>query len=134
MKKSCFMMVLASAMIGTTGCVSSFNRMPQGSVALEPLKTTATYDVIGDATGTATGGKLFGFIRVGGEDKYGQLGNIFLVSPVEKAAAYNAIESVPTADALLAPRFESKHANYLVYSSETVTVKGKAIRYNVSAK
>lgn len=134
MKKLWFAVVLASAMIGATGCVSSYNRLSQGCVGLEPLKTTATYDIIGDATGTATGGKLFGFIHVGGEDKYGQLGNTFLVSPVEKAAMYNAIESVPTADSLLAPRFVSKHSNYLVYSSDTVTVKGKAICYNISAQ
>lgn len=134
MTKSCFMMVLASAMIGTTGCVSSFNRMPQGSVALAPLTTTATYDIVGDATGTAKGGWLFGFIPVVGEDKYGQMGNTLVTSSVEREAMYNAIESVPTADALLAPRFSSTHSNYLVYRSKTVTVKGKAIRYNVSAK
>ena len=134
MRKYCFMAMLAAALSGATGCVSCFNRAPKTEVALEPLKTTATYDVIGEATGTASGGKLFGFIHVGGEDKYGQLGGTFTVSPVEKAAMYNAIESVPTADALLAPRFEAKHANYFFYSSETVTVKGKAIRYNVSAK
>lgn len=52
----------------------------------------------------------------------------------EHFSPYNAIESVPTADALLAPRFASKMSNSIVYVEETVTVKGKAIRYNVSAK
>ncbi len=117
-----------------TGCSSFSNRITQRDVGLDLLRTTATYDIIGDATGTATGGKLFGFISIGGENKYGQLGNMMLVSPVEKAAVYNAIESVPTADALMAPRFVSKRSNYIVYSEESVTVKGKAIRYNVSAK
>jgi hypothetical protein len=134
MKKLCFMTILASAMIGTTGCVSYSNRMPQGGVALEPLKTTATYDIVGDATGTAKGEWLFGFMRVGGEDKSGQMGNGLVTSSVEGAAMYNAIESVPTADALLAPRFSSTHSNYFFYRSKTVTVKGKAIRYNASAK
>jgi len=134
MKKSCCLLVIVSAMIGTTGCVSYYSNAPAREVGLDSLKTTATYDIIGDATGTATGGKLFGFISVGGDDKYGQLGNMILVSPVEKAAVYNAIESVPTADALMSPRFEKKRSRYFMYSEETVTVKGKAIRYNVSAK
>ena len=117
-----------------TGCSSFSNSIAQKDIGLDCLRTTATYDIIGDATGTATGGKLFGFISIGGEDKYGQMGNMILVSPVERAAVYNAIESVPTADALMAPRFSSKRSYYIVYSEESVTVKGKAIRYNVSAK
>jgi len=134
MKKACFLSAIVFAMTGTTGCISYYNNAPAREVGLDSLKTTATYDIIGDAMGTATGGKLFGFISIGGEDKYGQLGNMILVSPVEKAAVYNAIESVPAADALMSPRFEKKRSRYFVYSEETVTVKGKAIRYNVSAK
>ena len=125
-------MVNGALLLG--GCASFSNKIAQQDIPLEMLRTTATYDIIGDATGTATGGKLFGFISIGGEEKYGQLGNMILVSPVEKAAVYTAIESVPTAAALLAPRFSSTRSNYLIYSEESVTVKGKAIRYNVSAK
>lgn len=104
------------------------------SVPLEELKTSATYDVLGEATGTSSGGKLFGLFRLGGERKVGQLSGSFLVNPVESAAVYNAIESVPTADALIAPRWSKEVSNYIIYMSETVTVKGKAIRYNTSAK
>ena len=50
-------------------------------------------------------------------------------NPVMAAAVYNAIESVPDADALLAPRWECVKKNYVVYSEATYTVKGKAIRY-----
>lgn len=134
MKKACFSLAVVCAMAGLTGCVTHMNSAPYGSVPLEQLKTTATYDVIGDATGTATGGKLFGIIPIGGEKKYGQVGSMIQLNPVAKSAVYNAIESVPTADALLAPRYVHKISNYVVYIEETVTVKGKAIRYNVSAK
>ena len=134
MKKACFSLAVVCAMAGLTGCVTHLNSAPYGSVPLEELKTTATYDVIGAATGTATGGKLFGLIPIGGETNYGQVGNMIQLNPVAKTAVYNAIESVPTADALLAPRFARKVSNYIVYTEETITVKGKAIRYNVSAK
>lgn len=134
MKKACFSMAVVCAMAGLTGCVTHMNSVPSGAVPLEELKTTATYDVIGDATGTATGGKLFGLIPIGGENKFGQVGGMIQFNPVAQAAIYNAIESVPTADALLAPRYVRKVSNYVVYCEETVTVKGKAIRYNVSAK
>lgn len=135
MKKVCFNVVAACALAGLAGCMTQSNKIPgMGGVPLAELQTTATYDVIGDATGTSTGGKLFGIFRVGGEDKVGQLGGTLILSPVEAAAIYNAIESVPTADALIAPRWSKKIENYVIYSHETVTVKGKAIRYNVSAR
>lgn len=134
MKKACLSLGAVCILLGMTGCVSYMNSAPYGFVPLEEMKTTATYDVIGEATGTATGGKLFGFISVGGENKSGQLAGTLQVNPVVRAAIYNAIESVPTADALLAPRYTTKVSNYIVYKEETVTVKGKAIRYNVSAK
>ncbi|HPB12181.1 MAG TPA: hypothetical protein PLU38_01965 [Kiritimatiellia bacterium] len=133
-KNAITVLIMVNGALLLGGCASFSNKIAQQDIPLEMLRTTATYDIIGEATGTATGGKLFGFISIGGEEKYGQLGNMILVSPVEKAAVYNAIESVPTADALLAPRFSSKRSNYLIYSEESVTVKGKAIRYNVSAK
>jgi hypothetical protein len=68
------------------------------------------------------------------KSKKGGFGNTKLAVMQEHFSPYNAIESVPTADALLAPRFASKMSNSIVYVEETVTVKGKAIRYNVSAK
>jgi len=134
MKRLCFSLAAACVLSGLTGCVSQSNKIGLGSVPLEEVKTTATYDIIGPATGTSTRGKLFGFIPIGGERKAGQLGGMMLINPVESAAVYNAIESVPTADALIVPRWSKTISNYLVYSEETVTVKGKAIRFNPSAK
>ena len=136
MKKVCFGVAAACMLAGLTGCVSQANRLASWTPPLEELKTTATYDVIGDAKGTATGETLFGFIPLsfGGESKKGQLAGSLILNPIESAAYYNAIESVPTADALIATRSTREVKNYIVYVKETVTVKGKAIRFNNSAK
>jgi hypothetical protein len=98
------------------------------------MNTSATYDIIGDAKGTATGASLFGIIPIGGERKVGSIGGVMVFDPVEQAAIYNAIESVPTADSLMWPRFQVETKNYIVYVEKTVTVKGKAIRFNTSGK
>ena len=133
MKKVCFGVAVACMLAGLTGCVSQANRMSMHGAAMEGMKTTATYDVLGEATGTSTGGRLFGIFAIGGEAKNGQSG-AFIMNPIEAAAVYNAIESVPTADALIATRMSKDVKNYFVYAKETVTVKGKAVRYNTSAK
>ena len=135
MRKFCGVLVLASAGLFISGCMSASNSVPGGGVPISALGTTATYDIIGDAVGTSSGAKLFGFIPIGCEQKFGQIaGGYPIMNPIARAAVYNAVESAPTADAILAPRFSTKSKNYVVFSEETVTVKGKAIRYNVSAK
>lgn len=134
MKKACFSTLAACLLLGLTGCITQGNKLAAFTPPLGAMTTTATYDVIGEATGTSTGGKLFGILRVGGEDKIGQLAGSLIMNPVESAAVYNAIESVPTADALMATRMSKEIKNYIIFSQETVTVKGKAIRYNTSAK
>lgn len=121
------------------GCVSMSSSIPTAYVPLEDVKTSATYDVIGPAKGTSSGGFLFGFIPVGVEQKMGTIGGgsmqeMRFYTPVQRAAIYAAIESVPTADAMIAPRFDTVTKNYIIYAEQTVTVKGKAIRYNASGK
>ena len=137
MKKMVVGLVAVGVVMGLTGCMTRSNRIAAvtpPAIPLGAVETTATYDIIGEAVGTSSGGKLLGIFRVGGENKVGQIGGFMLLNPVEAAAVYNAIESVPTADALIAPRWSKTVENYLIYSSERVTVKGKAIRYNVSAQ
>ncbi|MDD4016518.1 MAG: hypothetical protein PHV28_01115 [Kiritimatiellae bacterium] len=135
MNKVTSLCLAAITAVSLTGCVGYRNSVAQGNLVLD-INTTATYDVIGDAKGTATGATLFGFIPIGGENKGGSIGasGMMMLGPVEQAAIYNAIESVPTADSLMWPRFQVEVANYIVYSEKTVTVKGKAIRFNPSAK
>jgi len=128
-----------------TGCTSMSYTIPGQHLGLEPLKTTATYDVLGETQGTSSGGYLFEFIPMGMEDKeaviaYGGMTNMLIfgggsarMGAVARAALYNAIEAKPGADALLAPRWQTISKNYWVYREITVTVKGKAIRFNKSA-
>ena len=121
------------------GCVSMTSSIPKADLKLKEIETKATYDVIGPAKGTAAGGTVFFLFPIGTEKKMGAVGSSLMdwrsgamYTPVQKAAIYNAIESVPGADALIAPRFDSVRKNYIIYQEETVTVKGKAIRINSS--
>ena len=114
-----------------SGCASVATSIPAAEVGLEDLKTMATYDVIGPAEGEATGGYLLFFIPIGIERKSGTVGwGTRLADPIRSAAVYNAIESVPEADALIAPRYHATIRNYIIYVKKTVRVKGKAIRFS----
>ncbi len=126
--------VLLSAMLVVfVGCTTYSNVAPRYTVPLDNLATTATYDVIGPALGTSSGGLLFGFIPVGTEKKSGVVADSRpILNPVLRAAIYNAIESVLGADALLAPQWSIESKNYFIYSDVTATVKGKAVRFNIS--
>lgn len=137
MRKWCSLAFVAGFVcVFSSGCMSMSKVAPTSGVPLEALKTTATYDVLQDTEGTSTGAVLFGFIPIGVENKNGVIatGVPTVMDPVSRAAVYNAIEAVPTADAMLAPRWNKIVKNYFIYKELTVTVKGKAIRYNPSAK
>jgi hypothetical protein len=129
---SLVLLLLAVAM--SAGCSMSSNTIPQGYVGalqLGNMSTNSSYEILGPAEGTSKGGFLFGFIPLGMEKKFGSIGpriNPFQ-NPVQAAAVYNAIESVPDADMIVAPRFSTVSNNYLVYREDTVTVKGKAVRF-----
>ena len=113
--------------------------VPGATLPLAELDTTATYDVIGPTTGSASGAVLFGVIKLPfGPKKIGVINTgvpVLALCPIKNAATYNAIEAIQGADALVAPRWliETTH-NWGVYKKVTVTVKGKAIRYNPSAQ
>jgi len=132
------LLVLAGLVVLSTGCTTMIARVPGAGVPLAEVKTTATYDVLGPVKGSATGATLFGFIPIGsgGDTKIGSIAAGFQrpMPPVEGAAVYNAIESLPGADAIIAPRWHVTVNNYLIYQEKTVTVNAKAIRYNPSAK
>ena len=129
---SLVLLLLAVAM--SAGCSTVGNSIPQGYVGalqLGNMSTNSSYEILGPAEGTSTGGRLFGFIPIGMERKVGNIGpriNPFQ-NPVQAAAVYNAIESVPDADLIIAARFSTVSKNYLIYREDTVTVKGKAVRF-----
>jgi len=121
--------------LAAAGCASMQNSVQRIQPPLGELETTATYDILGDTKGSAHGSFLLWFIPLEMDSKIGIAGYESMgYSPVQKAAMYNAIEAVPGADAIIAPRWRFYRKNYLVYCEETVTVKGKAIRYNPSAE
>ena len=145
MKTRLLSVLAVSAMIGLlAGCTSFRSSVPQiTEVPMGAISTTATYDIIGEAVGTASGTYLFGCIPVGVEHKTGfivdsrirAVGRVAVLrSRVESVAIYNAIESVPGTDAIIVPRWHIETAHHLFWWTVTATVKGKAVRYNVSAK
>lgn len=131
-----------SAVLGlvvmSSGCTSMKAVAPGGALPLEDLKTTATYDVIGPATGSASGTVILGFIVLGVPSEIGVVNTgvpTVSINPIQNAASYKAIESVENADALVAQRWHIETTdNWIVYKKVTATVKGKAIRYNPSVK
>ncbi len=128
----------------------------------ESLTTTGTWDILPQTEGSSSGGILFGFIPIGVEKKRGvihgteqaggQQGPAFLdillfplrifgfggggdaSNIVEQAALYNAIENLPGADAIMAPRWHMKVENYFIFKRVEATVKGKGVRYNVTTQ
>ena len=120
-------------MVVFVGCTTYTHVAPANGVG---LSDTIDTDVIGPAQGSSSGAVLFGLISIGGESKSGVVaGSRPQLNPVLKAAIYNAIDSVPGADALIAPRWSIESTNYplsFIYCKVTATVKGKAVRFNVS--
>jgi hypothetical protein len=123
-----------------------YDHAPGRGLPLDPLKTTATYEIIGPTEGSSGGTSfLGGLFKSGFEDKCGDWGQEFRGSGLGgfwsgakgmalNAAQYNAIENLPEADALLSPRWTIEETNYFLYSTVKATVKGKGIRYNQAAK
>jgi hypothetical protein len=136
MKNVSTLAVAGMVAVMLSGCTTMYNAAPRVYPPLAEVKTTATYDVIGPAEGTSSASYLFWIIPLSGENKSGSIGSSFVpiseYSAVEQAAIYNAIESVPGADALVSPRMSMVRHNYVIFVEDTVTVKGKAIRYNPS--
>lgn len=119
-----------------TGCSSLHNSIPERAPVLN-MQSTASFDIIGPVEASAEGAYLFRVIGLGIENKTGSIGSGPVPSfytPVQKVAVYNAIESMPGADAIIAPRWEITRTNKFLffYTHEKATVKAKAIRFNVS--
>lgn len=120
----------------STGCSSLHNSMEDKAPSLL-LRSEATFDILGPVEASAEGAYLFRVFGLGIENKTGCIGSGLAPSfytPVQKVAVYNAIESMPEADAIIAPRWEITRKNkYLFfYVEEKVTLKAKAIRFNTS--
>lgn len=125
--------VLSLALVG--GCLTNSNTLPKTWPNLGEIGTTATYDIVGPAQGSSTGWYLLGFIPLSEDDSVGSIGMGLgqeMLSPVQRAALYKAIESVPDADAIIVPRWKRQTTCYFIVTRDRVTVKGKAIKLNPS--
>jgi len=137
MKSNTKIILVSTVLIGLmSGCSLNKSSVSGGTPGLSPMTSCVKYEIIGDAMGEDSGAVLFGFIDLDEDDKVGQVagegwpGSSFIDDPSRDTAIYNAIESVPGADAIMAPRFtRTRNGIFGIYITETVSVKGKAIRY-----
>jgi len=127
--------VIGGLLLGIgAGCSTRIARIP--IVPVPELKiealTRADYRVIGPAQGEATASAVFLFplpicwVTVSGGGTY-----MFRLNASRRArdlAMYNAVESVPNADAMLTPRFKDERSSVFVwYTRHHSVVTGKAI-------
>jgi hypothetical protein len=147
MKKMGLLTLLGVTLV-TVGCTKIFKGYPYSmvnpNVSLQPLSRDQ-YVILGDVEGRAEGGYLFGFIPLNGGQPKTFSGNlsqgmaakisarmqgIAEMGPIEQEALYNAMESQPDADGIIAIRIikgEMTHIPFL-FTKESVTLKGKAIK------
>lgn len=144
MKTRLLGVLAVSAIAGLlSGCTSFRSSVPEINVVpMGAISTAATYDIIGEAVGTVTGRYILGCIPWGIERKVG-----FIVDSgmggrrrpairtrIQSWAIYEAIESVQGADAIITPRWHVESTRHIFSRTIKVTLRGKAVRFNVSAK
>lgn len=114
-----------------TACASNYSTMHQVQPSLQ--NNSAEYNVLERVTGTAECQKILIF-EVGESDcGGGMLAAIFgsgETAPVEQKAMTRAVDSIPKADAMLAPRFTYVEENIpLIMVKRKVSVTGKAVEF-----
>lgn len=127
---------IALGAILLSGC-SSKEAISPTAYAEVSTKQCAKYEILGNTEATVTDKKVLGIIDVDGEDdNSGSLEDTSVAwfdsaDEAKQQALYKAIENVPEADALLAPRYHIEEDKVpLFYSKRKVTVRGKAIKYS----
>ncbi|GAB7530310.1 hypothetical protein PS3A_27210 [Pseudomonas sp. 3A(2025)] len=137
MKKFWMSAAVITLIATTSGCVS-YN-VSQPSAALEgTVKTDLKADVKvgGPISGQSSTNILFNFLTFGGDNEYADgvtyggsaggglaLGLPDPVSTTKAAAAYKAVKS-SGADLIVAPRYEVKVQDYLIFKKVDVKVTG----------
>lgn len=140
-------LALVAALGAASGCAVNVNRARDVTPAVElPLRLGVDYDVIGDVDGAATRTLFLGFptTQSSNADRAGVLtgtpsprgkrrvfGNRDFTAEM---AIYDAIQKTPGADAIVFPKFKRKRTGIpIFYSTETVTVRGKAVHLKNTA-
>ena len=121
----------AAAAVTFSGCATKMSTIAQVHPSLS--NTNTKYKILTKTEGTAECMQIF-FIEVGETACGGGILSMLFKPneplPVEIEAMTRAVDSIPDADAMLAPRFtvESKQF-FLFFQKKRVTVKGKAIEF-----
>ena len=118
-----------------TGCAATL-QVDRGIVQTVATLDKDQYEIVGKVEGEATVTYVFSFFPIGSKPQSGVLYNPFRPDPFSPAAGspsgmarYNAIESQPGVDMIIAPRFESKVEGFPpFYWKTTVKVKGKGVK------
>jgi|GEM_PF-2844804 len=124
-----------------TGCVSTGKLATSTTLAsetrIEPLKSS-DYEVMGDAKGSSQSETFLGFITIVDSsfsiDLFGFMKTFIPPSTIAKHelsqnAIYDAVKSVPGADAVIAPTYRVSSFNIpFLYGKATLQVEAKAIR------
>ncbi|MFA5138799.1 MAG: hypothetical protein WC728_06145 [Elusimicrobiota bacterium] len=140
MKRMHLAMLVGMAVL-LTGCVSSIKKYPYGmmntGLSLNSLARDQ-YEILSDVEGRASASQIlfFKFTEGGNKSFSGSLASgrqEFLMGgadPVIQAALYNAMESQPDADGIVAVRVIKGEQTVvpLLFKKITVTLKGKAIK------
>jgi hypothetical protein len=135
MKRMHLAMLMGMAVL-LTGCVSSVKKYPYGmmntGLSLSAL-TRDQYEILGDVEGRASGTRILLWTMTEGGNK-SFAGNLGMMlgqrgDKVFEAALYNAMESQPDADGLVAVRvIKGDVTDFKIFKKWSVTVKGKAIK------
>lgn len=121
---------LTSAVL-LTACATNYSTMHRVEPSLQ--NSNAEYKVLERVTGTAECQKILIF-EVGESDCGGSMISTLLGSgetaPVEQKAMTRAVDSIPKADAMLAPRFTYVEESIpFIMVKRKVSVTGKAVEF-----
>ena len=131
MKRLALAAVLAGLVV-MAGC-QSLTVVPNYVGAPVQAQPLTTYELVGDATGSASGTIILGLFTIGVDSQYTALpGMAMIPCKIERNALYKAWKNVETADALMCPVFTIDETNYFVFKNKKVDVRVKALK--VAAK
>lgn len=125
----------ASASLALLGCGARL-QIDRGAVVTVANLGPENYEIVGDVEGVGSVTYVLLVFPIGSEPKGGVLYNPFMPMPFAPPpgtpsgmAIYNAIESNPGVDMVIAPRFESTVKGFPpLFWTTTVKVKGKGVR------
>ncbi|MDA7816976.1 hypothetical protein N9A28_02175 [Sulfurimonas sp.] len=134
MYKSIVSGVAVATMLVMSGCSSKVSSMPTIAPAELSVKE-GTYKVLGQAQGTAECKVLLGMFNVGEAscptilDSYASMLTGIEAPGVKSAAITRAVESYPTADAMVSPKVTIEKTSFVVIKTAKAVIKGKVVEY-----